>query len=71
MTLNKKEVVIKDEQSFTLRVKMWKCLSPKTLNAVEFIQESKDSDGEVEASSTYQFFMTDDELKNLAKGLVE
>jgi hypothetical protein len=65
-----KEAVIKDTQGFRLRVKSWKCASPSTLNAIEFIQECKDKDGEVDMSSTYQFFMTDDELALLAKSLV-
>jgi hypothetical protein len=36
-----KEVIIKDDQAFRLRVKSWKCVRPSELNAVEFIQESK------------------------------
>jgi hypothetical protein len=64
-----KEFVVKDNQGFRLRVKSWKCLSPNDLNAVEFIQESKDKDGEVDFTSTYQFFMTDKELSTLAMGL--
>ena len=65
-----KEFTIKENQGFRLRVKSWKCVSPTDLNAIEFIQESKDKDGNADLSSTYQFFMTDDELKTLAKGLV-
>lgn len=65
-----KEFLVKDEEAFRLRVRSWKCLSPSTLNAIEFIQECKDKNGEVDFSSTYQFFMTDEELKTLAEGLV-
>lgn len=65
-----KEFVVKDEQAFRLRVKSWKCVNPNNINAIEFIQECKDKDGEVDFSSTYQFFMTDAELKKLAEGLV-
>jgi hypothetical protein len=64
-----KEVVIKDDQAFRLRVKMWKCLNPNTINAVEFIQECKSKEGEVDFSSTYQFFMTDEELNILANSI--
>jgi hypothetical protein len=39
------------------------------LNALEFTQESMNSDGEVGMSSTYQFFMTDAELAILAEGI--
>ena len=66
-----KEFVIKEDKAFRLRVKSWKCLVPSTLNAVEFIQECKTATGEVDFSSTYQFFMTDEEMHILAKGLTE
>ena len=65
-----KEFTVKDEQAFRLRVKMWKCSSPATINAVNFIQECKDKEGNVEFSSTYEFFMTDSEIKKLAEQLV-
>jgi len=64
-----KEFVVKEDNAFRLRVKSWKCLSPKDLNAIEFIQECKDKDGNVDFTSTYNFFMTDAEIANLAKGL--
>jgi hypothetical protein len=63
-----KEFIVKEDQAFRLRVKAWKCLSPNTLNSVEFIQECM-KDGEVDFTSTYQFFMTDAEMKTLAQGL--
>jgi hypothetical protein len=66
-----KEFIVKEDTAFRLRVKSWKCLVPSTLNAVEFIQECKSDDGEVNFSSTYQFFMTDAEMQVLAKGLTE
>jgi hypothetical protein len=64
-----KEFTVKEDQAFRVRVKSWKCLTPNTLNAVEFIQECI-KDGKVEFSSTYQFFMTDEEMKTLAQGLI-
>ncbi len=64
-----KEFIVKEDKAFRLRVKSWKCLRPGELNAVEFIQECKDKDGQVDFTSTYQFFMTDDEMKTLAQGL--
>jgi hypothetical protein len=63
-----KEFVVKEDAAFRLRVKSWKCLTPNTLNAIEFVQECM-KDGEVDFSSTYQFFMTDEEMTTLAKGL--
>ena len=66
-----KEFTITQSDVFRVRVKTWKCLSPKDLNAMEFIQESLNDKGEVSVSSTYQFFMTDSEIKTLAKELAE
>jgi hypothetical protein len=65
------EFTVKDDIGFRLCVKSWKCTNPDTLNAIEFIQEIKDIDGNVETSSTYQFFMTDDEITTLAQGLTQ
>lgn len=65
-----KEFIVKENPGFRLRVKSWKCASPADLNSVEFIQECI-RDGEVDFTSTYNFFMTDDEIRVLAKGLVE
>jgi hypothetical protein len=63
-----KEFIVKEDAAFRLRVKSWKCLNPSNINAVEFIQECL-KDGKVDFDSTYQFFMTDEELNTLAKGL--
>jgi hypothetical protein len=65
-----KESIIKDTPGFRLRVKSWKCVNPTELNAIEFIQECKNINGEIDMTSTYQFFMTDEELKILAQSLV-
>ena len=64
-----KEFTVKENAGFRLRVKTWKCLTPTDLNAIEFVQETM-KDGEVDMASTYQFFMTDSELKLLAEKLV-
>jgi hypothetical protein len=63
--------VVKDTPGFRLSVKSWKCVNPNDLNALEFVQETKNSDGEVDMSSTYQFFMTDDEVVDLCNGLLD
>jgi len=65
-----KEFIVKEDLGFRLRIKSWKCSYPNNLNAIEFIQECKNKDGGVDSSSTYQFFMTDEEVKTLAQGLV-
>jgi hypothetical protein len=68
--LKVKEVLIKDKEGFRLRMRKWKCIAPADLNALEFIQDSVDEDGEVTLTSTYNFFMTDNELKMLAATLI-
>lgn len=65
-----KEFIVKDHAHFRVRVRIWNCTKPDTLRTVEFVQECI-KDGEVDFSSTYQFFMTESELKILAEGLVE
>ena len=64
-----KKFTVKENAAFRLRVQSHKCLNPSDLNSIEFIQESL-KDGEVIDTSTYNFFMTDEELKTLAQGLV-
>jgi hypothetical protein len=66
-----KEFIVKENAGFRLRVKMWKCSTPSDMNSIEFIQESKSVDGNVDMASTYQFFMTDNEIQNLCKGLLQ
>jgi len=64
-----KNFTVKENEAFRIRVKSWKCLNPADLNSIEFIQESL-KDGAVIDTATYNFFMTDEELKTLAQGLV-
>jgi hypothetical protein len=66
-----KEFIVKENTGFRLRVKSWKCVSPSDLNTLEFVQESKDDKGEVTETSTYQFFLTDLEIKSLTEGLLK
>jgi len=64
-----KEFIVKENAGFRLRVKSWKCLAPNDLNSIEFTQECL-KDGEVQMTSTYNYFLTDAELDVLAKGLL-
>jgi hypothetical protein len=70
-SLNVKEFTIKDENAARVRVRAWEVISPKGLYSLDFIQESLDTDGKVQYTSTYNFFMTKDEIGNLCKGLME
>lgn len=64
-----KQFTVKETPGYRLRVQSWKCQSPADLNAIEFVQESL-RDGKVDMTSTYQFFMTDDEIKTLCQGML-
>ena len=65
-----KEFTVSDEPAFRVRVKTWKCLSPDQLNAIEFIKECKDRNGNVEFATTDKFFMTNEAIRTLAQGLL-
>ena len=71
MKTNLKEFTVKEDQAFRLRVKSWECLSPKGLFAVNFINECLDKDGEVDYTSTYNFFLSKEDMATLAKGLIQ
>jgi hypothetical protein len=64
-----KEVTLKKLAGYELKVKSKKCLRPEDLNHIEFVQETKNDKGEVVDTSTYEFFLTNDEVQNLTKNL--
>jgi hypothetical protein len=66
-----KEFVLKEMDQYSVKVKTNKCLTPANLNHIEFIQETKNDKGQVVDTSTYQFFLTDAEIKTLVTNLVE
>lgn len=65
----RKEMTIKESEGFRLRLVKHEVLSPKGLISVELINESLKTDGTVGESSTYNYFMTPEELQSLAYGL--
>jgi hypothetical protein len=65
------ETVIKESAAYRLRIKKNSCLRPEGLNNLEFVQEMLDEKGEISQTSTYQFFMTDAEIKLLCEKLVK
>lgn len=69
-SLKIKEFTVKDTPEFRTRVRSWKCTSPADLNSIEFIQETLKETGEVQNTSVYNFCMTDAEVKDLCKNLV-
>ena len=64
-----KEFIVKETAGFRLRVTQNRCLRPGDLYSLDFIQEIKNDKGEVQSSSTYNFFLTDGEIETLVKGL--
>lgn len=65
-----KEFTVVEHEGFRLRVKKFNCLKPDNLYNLDFIQETLDEEGNVLYTSTYNFFLTNEEIQTLAKGLV-
>ena len=65
----RKEMTIKESNGFRLRLVKHECLRPAGLFSVDMIQEGLKEDGTVSQTSTYNFFMTKEELQALAHGL--
>ena len=63
-----KEITIKENPGFRIRLEKHEVINPKGLFSLDIIQESL-KDGEVASSQTYNFFMTKEELQALAYGL--
>jgi hypothetical protein len=64
-----KEIIIKENEGFRIRLEKHEVISPKGLFSFDIIQESL-KDGKVSDSQTYNFFMTKEELQILAQGLL-
>jgi hypothetical protein len=64
----KREITIKENAGFRVRVVKHEVVSPKGLFSLDIIQESL-KDGDVASSQTYTFFMTKEELQTLAFGI--
>jgi hypothetical protein len=64
-----KDVTIKENSAFRVRMVKHEVLSPKDLFSIDLIQENLKQDGTVDQSSTYNFFMTNEELQKLARSL--
>jgi len=64
-----KEAVIKESEGFRVRLEKHEVLSPKGLFNIDLINESFDKNGNLVDSSTYNYFMTKEELERLAYAL--
>jgi hypothetical protein len=65
----RKEMTVKEGDGFRVRMVKHEVLSPKGLFSLDLVQESIKEDGTVGQTSTYNFFMTKEELQALAYGL--
>jgi hypothetical protein len=66
-----KEIIIKENKAFRLKIRQHQAIRPADLNSIEFVQECIDKDGEVDFTSVYQFNMTNDELIKVSDSLKE
>ena len=62
----KREMIIKEDEGFRLRMVKHAVLSPVGLFSINLINETLKEDGTVLDASTYNFFMTKAELNALA-----
>lgn len=64
--LNTREAVITSTPSFKMTVKINDVLRPNDLKAVYFIREEFNDKGEMINDSTYEFFLSPEEMKSVA-----
>jgi hypothetical protein len=69
-SIKQTQFVVKENESYRMRVTKHEVLAPKGVYAIDFIQESLMEDGTIRDSQTYNFFMTQDDLNVLCEGLL-
>ena len=69
-SITQKQFVVKENPSYRMRVTQHEVTAPKGLYAIDFIQESLKEDGTVRDTQTYNFFITNEDLQVLCKGLL-
>lgn len=65
----KTESTIKENKGFRVRMVKHEVSSPKGLFSIDLINETLDLNGVVKDSSSYNYFMTKEELQRLAYAL--
>jgi hypothetical protein len=65
------EFIAYENDAYRLRVTKTQCEVPDDLLQVCLIRELLDKIGNVESSTTHKYFMTQEQLNVLAKGLME
>ena len=63
------ESTIKENEGFRVRMVKHEVSSPKGLFSIDLINETLDLNGVVKDSSSYNYFMTKEELQRLAHAL--
>lgn len=63
------EATIKESEGFRVRIEKHEVLSPAGLFSIDLINETLDLNGVVKDASIYNYFMTRDELQQLAFAL--
>jgi hypothetical protein len=58
---------IVDKTNFKMYVHIGECKSPSDTKVVHFIREEYDEKADLILRNTYEFFMTKDEIKKLAR----
>jgi hypothetical protein len=66
-----KEFTVKETTDFRLVGKKTACLNPEGLFSIELSGECLDDRGEVADRSTYNFFLTQNEIQKLCNNLVQ
>jgi uncharacterized protein YneR len=61
------EFTVKENDAFRMRVEYWECVAPKGLYAVNFINECINKDGVVDHTSTYNFYLTKNDMSRIAE----
>jgi len=65
-----KEFIIKERSDFRLIGKKTACLKPEGLYAIELTNECLNDQGKVTDRSTYNFFLTREEIQTLTDKLI-
>ena len=68
-SIKQTKFVVKENDSFRMRVTKHEVIAPKGVYSVDIIQESL-KDNKVTDSQTYNFFMSKDDIKALCEGLL-
>ena len=64
-----KTFLAKDDPDFKLKITVGDCVSPVGLKHLVFIREQYDEQGKLTQESSYNFFLTSEQVRALGKNL--